>query len=69
MIYVIGVTGEGGGAEFLRTWGAGFDQEGAGAGGRGGGWTSGVAQSLCGYYKSYSPSRTTSEEETKRSRV
>ena len=34
-------------AEFLRTWGPGFDQEGAGGGGAGG-----AAQSVRGNYKS-----------------
>ena len=37
-------------AEFLRTWGPGFDQE--GAGGAGGG-TGGAAQSVRGNYKSF----------------
>ena len=37
-------------AEFLRTWGPGFDQEGAWGGGDG---TIGAAQSVRGNYKSF----------------
>ena len=44
------ITGEGR-AEFSRTWGLGFDQEGAGGGGRG--RTGGAAQSVRGNYKSF----------------
>ena len=43
------ITGEGR-AELKRTWGPGFDQEGAGGGGGGG--TGGAAQSERGNYKS-----------------
>ena len=56
------ITGEGK-AEFSRTWRPGFEQERAG-----GGETGGVAQSVCGNYKSYPVSRTTSEEKAERSR-
>ena len=42
------ITGEGR-AEFLRTWGPGFVQEGAGGGGGAG--TGGAAQSVRGNYK------------------
>ena len=58
------ITGEGR-AEFLRTWGPGFDQEGAGGGE---GATGGAAQPVRGNYKSYPVSRTTSEERVERSR-
>ena len=47
--YVSRITVEGR-AEFLRTWGPGFDQKGAGVGGGG---TGGVAQFGCGNYKSF----------------
>ena len=59
---VIRITGEGR-AEFLRTWGAGLIKKGGGAGG-----TGGAARFVCGNYKSYPVSRTTSEERAERSR-
>ena len=43
------ITGEGR-AETLRTWGPGFDQEGAGGGGGG---TGGAAQAVRGNYKPF----------------
>ena len=48
--HVSRITGEGR-AEFLRTWGAGFEQE--GAGGRGGGETGGATQSVRGNKKPF----------------